>query len=138
MNTISVETVISAPIEKVWSCWVTPDDIQKWCFASDDWGVGEVVNDVSVGGKFSTMMNAKDGSAGFDFTGAYTQVEELKRIDYQIVDGRKVSVHFEELDGKVKVTEEFEMESVNTEEKQRAGWQSILNNFRHYVESRNI
>jgi hypothetical protein len=32
------------------------------------------------------------------------------------------------------VVETFEMENENSEEKQREGWQAILNNFKNYVE----
>ena len=34
---IAIETTVDAPIEDVWAGWVTPDDITRWNFASDDW-----------------------------------------------------------------------------------------------------
>lgn len=133
---ITVEAIIQAPVEIVWNYWTTPADIKNWCHASDDWGVGEVSNDVRVGGKFSTIMAAKDGSASFDFNGVYTTAELHRRLEYVIEDGRTVSIIFEPKGDDVLVTETFEMENENSEELQRSGWQAILNNFKIYTESK--
>lgn len=81
-------------------------------------------------------MEAKDGSMGFDFEGIYTQVIEHQLIEYQLADQRTVSVEFKELDGAVHITKTFDAEGEHSIEMQRAGWQSILNNFTHYVEKR--
>ena len=64
---ITVRTEVKAPIAKVWECWTDPAHITKWCFASDDWHAPRAENDLRTGGKFLTRMEAKDGSAGFDF-----------------------------------------------------------------------
>lgn len=133
-NIITISTTIHAPVEKVWQCWIAPADIQQWCHASDDWGVGAVSNDVRVGGKFSTIMAAKDGSVSFDFGGVYTVVEPYNRLEYTMGDGRTVSVVFEQEGDSVRVTEAFDMENQNSADKQRAGWQSILDNFKKHVE----
>ena len=34
---ISVETHVNAPIGEVWRAYTTPEDIQQWNAASDDW-----------------------------------------------------------------------------------------------------
>jgi uncharacterized protein YndB with AHSA1/START domain len=134
---IIVETVVQAPVSQVWQCWTNPEHITKWCFASDDWCAPMATNDVRVGGVFTTRMEAKDKSAGFDFGGTYTVVEEEKRLDYVMngEDERKVSILFTVEGEGCRVTETFEAESENPLEMQRAGWQSILENFRQYVES---
>lgn len=100
-------------------------------------------NDVRTGGKFMTRMQAKDGSAGFDFTGIYTNVREHELIEYDMSDGpnpdgraRHVKITFEEVSGGTRITETFDPESENTPEMQRAGWQAILENFKKYVEGR--
>lgn len=131
---ITVSAVVAKPIAQVWEAWTKPEHIKGWCFASPDWEVGEVSNDLRVGGRCSTVMRAKDGSAGFDFNGVYTQVLDRAQIDYTIEGGRVVSIRFAEQDGGVEITETFEMEGENSEELQRAGWQSILNNFKAYTE----
>lgn len=132
---ITVSAKVKAPLAKVWECWTTPEHIKGWCFASDDWEVGDVSNDVRTGGHFSTIMRAKDGSASFDFNGDYAVAEEMTRLEYAIEGGRKVSVTFLEGDDGVIVTETFEIEDINPAEMQRAGWQSILDNFARYTEA---
>jgi uncharacterized protein YndB with AHSA1/START domain len=132
---ITIQTTINAPLEKVWECWTEPDHITKWTFASDDWEAPLAENDVRTGGKFKTRMQAKDGSAGFDFGGIYTNINGHERIEYDMDDGRHVNIQFEETPQGVRVTETFEMEGTHTEEQQQSGWQSILDNFKKYVEN---
>ncbi len=70
-TTIRVETIVAAPVEKVWDFWTQPNHITHWNFASDDWHCPWAKNDVHKGGKFVWRMEAKDGSFGFDFGGEY-------------------------------------------------------------------
>src|SRR5438105_1412812 len=102
---ITVETSVNAPIEKVWACWNDPEHITKWATASDDWHTPRATNDLREGGKFTSRMEAKDGSAGFDFGGTYTKVVEHQLIEYTMDDGRKVSITFDGHDGHVHITE---------------------------------
>ena len=134
MKTITVEASVHAPLEKVWEAWTTPEHIMKWNHASEDWECPYAENDVHVGGKFLSRMSAKNGSTSFDFNGIYSEIIPLSRIAYTIEDGRTVSVTFEEKDGVTHLSEIFEMENENTEEKQYEGWQSILINFKEYTE----
>jgi uncharacterized protein YndB with AHSA1/START domain len=90
--TITVESIIRAPIEKVWKFWTKPDHIVHWTFASDDWEAPAAENDIRVGGKFKTVMAAKNKSTSFDFTGKYTNVIENELIEYDLDDGRHVKV----------------------------------------------
>ena len=69
---ITVEVTVAAPIETVWNAYVTPEDIVQWNAASDDWHTTSSTVDLRPGGKFSSRMEAKDGSFGFDFEGEYT------------------------------------------------------------------
>ena len=134
-NKITIETLIQAPIEKVWECWNSPEHITQWCQASDDWHAPFAENDLRAGGTFKTTMAAKDGSFSFDFEGIYTQVGEFEHIEYTMSDGRTVSISFSS-DGKTtRVVETFQPENENPPEMQKAGWQAILDNFRRYTES---
>ena len=83
---ITVETTIAAPIEQVWRAWTTPEDISQWNTASDDWHTTKASVDLRVGGIFSSRMEAKDGSMGFDFAGTYTQVVPHELIAYTFGD----------------------------------------------------
>ena len=132
---VTVETTVNAPVEKVWKSWSEPQHITKWCAASDDWHAPTAENDLRTGGTFSTRMEAKDGSFGFDFGGVYDNVKNNELIEYTMGDGRKVHVTFSSLGDKTKIVETFEAESTNPVEMQRGGWQAILDNFKKYTES---
>lgn len=133
-KSITIQSDISADINKVWSYWTEPQHITHWAFASDDWEAPFAENDLKVGGKFTTRMSAKDKSAGFDFNGVYTDIKEHELIEYDMEDGRKVSINFLQIPDGVRVIETFDMEHENSEELQRTGWQAILDNFKKYVE----
>lgn len=133
-KSITVQSTVNAPVEKVWKYWSEPAHIMQWCQASDDWHAPHAENDLKTGGKFSTTMAAKDGSFSFDFGGVYDEVTEHKLIKYTMGDGRKVSVVFNAQGNATEVIETFEPESTNPEEMQRGGWQAILDNFKKYTE----
>jgi uncharacterized protein YndB with AHSA1/START domain len=135
-NAITVETLIAAPIDTVWRAYTTPEDIKKWNAASDDWHTTAAAVDLRVGGAFSSRMEAKDGSFGFDFAGTYTKVVTNERIEYSLGDHRIVSVVFTQTPSGVKVAVTFGAEATHSIEQQREGWQAILNNFAKYVELR--
>lgn len=137
---ITIETTVRAPLEDVWRAWNSPDDIVRWNAASDDWHTTRAAVDLRVGGAFSSRMEAKDGSMGFDFEGTYTEVVPMERIAYAMPDGRTCVVEFREeaVAGKgpvVRVREAFDAESTNPIELQRQGWQAILDNFARHVEA---
>jgi len=129
---ITVSTVVAAPIAEVWRAYNTPDDIKIWNTASPDWHTTASTVDLRVGGGFSSRMEAKDGSFGFDFAGEFTKVEPHKLIEYTFGD-RIGLVEFAEGANGVTITITFDSETTHTEEQQRVGWQSILDNFGRYV-----
>jgi uncharacterized protein YndB with AHSA1/START domain len=130
--TITVETTVVAPIEEVWRAYTTPEDIKQWNAASDDWHTTAATVDLRVGGAFSSRMEAKDGSMGFDFAGTYTKLIEYKLIEYSFGD-RAAQVEFAPTPNGVKVRVTFDSEQTHSIEQQRDGWQAILNNFARYV-----
>lgn len=133
---ITVKTTVEAPVEMVWKYWTAPEDITGWNFASDDWCSPRAENDLRAGGKFNYRMEARDGSTGFDFEGSFLNVEPLKNISYLLGDGRKVDIVFSDFGNRTEVVETFEAENTNSVELQRVGWQSILNNFKKYSETK--
>ena len=132
---ITIETTVKAPVSKVWEYWTKPEHIIKWNNASDDWHTTKAESDLREGGKFSSRMEAKDGSFGFDFGGVYDKVKENELIEYTIGDGRKVKITFSNNGTETKVVETFEAENTNSIEMQKGGWQAILDNFRKYTET---
>jgi uncharacterized protein YndB with AHSA1/START domain len=133
---LTVETTVNAPIQKVWDYWTKPEYITKWNAASDDWHTPWAENELKVGGKFKARMEARDGSFGFDFEGTYNDVQDQKYLEYTIADGRKVQVSFSSQAEATKVVETFEAEDTHSIEMQKEGWQAIMNNFMKYAESK--
>ncbi len=132
---ITVSTLVAAPIAEVWRAYTTPADIMVWNTASPDWHTTRASVDLRVGGQFSSRMEAKDGSFGFDFEGVYTRVEPERALEYAFGD-RTCQVDFAPGPSGVTVTVTFDAESSHTEEQQRGGWQAILDNFARHVEAR--
>lgn len=131
---ITVETLIKAPMDEVWRAYTTPDDIMQWNTASDDWHTTKSSVDLREGGQFSSRMEAKDGSFGFDFAGTYTRIIPNELIEYSFGDRRGV-VAFAPVTEGVTVSITFDAESDNPVEQQRQGWQAILDNFARHVEA---
>ena len=129
---ITVSTVVVAPLHEVWRAYTTPEDIKAWNAASPDWHTTAAAVDLRPGGKFSSRMEAKDGSFGFDFAGEYTRVISQKLIEYSFGE-RTGLVEFHERANGVTVTVTFDGEKTHSEEQQRTGWQSILDSFSRHV-----
>jgi uncharacterized protein YndB with AHSA1/START domain len=132
---ITVEATVAAPVEEVWRAWTTPEDIKRWNAASDDWHTTAASVDLRVGGAFTSRMEAKDGSMGFDFAGTYTTIVPHERIECEF-GGRSLMVEFIPTASGVTVRETFDAEETHPPEMQRAGWQAILDSFARHVEGR--
>lgn len=132
---LTVQATVNAPVEKTWDSFTNPDHIIKWNQASPDWHSPWSKNDLRVGGAFSTRMEARDGSFGFDFGGIYDAVDEHKYIEYTLGDGRKVTITFTAEGNATKVVETFEAEDTHSLEMQQGGWQAIMDSFKNYTEA---
>jgi uncharacterized protein YndB with AHSA1/START domain len=129
---ITVEAVVNAPVAIVWKAYTTPENITQWNHASDDWHTTKATVDLRVGGAFSSRMEAKDGSVGFDFEGVYTELVQDERIEYAFGD-RVAVVAFVPSEKGVTVRVTFDAETIHSIDQQREGWQAILNNFAKHV-----
>lgn len=132
---IVVSAIVEAPLQEVWRAYTTPDDIKAWNAASDDWHTTSSVVDLRPGGRFSSRMEAKDGSFGFDFAGEYTRVVPLELIEYNF-GGRVGLVEFSDNGAGVVVTVTFDAETMHSEAQQREGWQAILDRFARHVKAK--
>jgi len=132
---IIVSTIVAAPMHEVWSAYTTPEDIKIWNAASPDWHTIAASVDLRPGGKFSSRMEAKDGSFGFDFEGEYTRVVPHQLIEYAFGDRLAVVEFADGLQG-VTVKVAFDAETTHPEEQQRTGWQAILDNFARHVKGK--
>jgi len=131
---ISVQTTIDAPLAEVWRAYSEPEAIKQWNAASDDWHTTSSTVDLRPGGKFSSRMEAKDGSDGFDFAGTYTKVVPQELIEYEFGE-RHARVEFDAGEDGVTVTVTFDAEETHPAEMQRDGWQAILDRFARYMEA---
>jgi uncharacterized protein YndB with AHSA1/START domain len=131
---ITVEVVVECGVAHAWQAFTDPQAVIHWNFASNDWHCPSAENDLKVGGIFSYRMEAKDGSTGFDFSGTYTEVSDLARIRYALGDDREVLVEFCAVGDQTRVIETFTPENTFPLEFQKAGWQAILDNYKHYAE----
>lgn len=135
MAQITIKAHVKAPAKKVWDLWTNPKHIVKWNSPSEDWHTTKAENDLRVGGKFLSRMEAKDGSFGFDFAGTYNEVKPFKRIVYTLEDDRKAEIDFKEGQESTDIIIVFDAENQNPIDMQRDGWQAILDNFKNYTEN---
>ena len=131
---LTVETLVRTDPASAWAAYNTPEDIMRWNQASEDWHSTSSRVDLREGGTFSSRMEAKDGSMGFDFAGTYTRIEQQRLIEYAMGDKRTVRVEFIPAGDAVTVRETFDAEDMHSPEQQRQGWQAILDNFARHVE----
>jgi uncharacterized protein YndB with AHSA1/START domain len=131
---IKITVTIAAAKQKVWDYYTQPMHITRWNFAHPSWHCPAATNDMKVGGRYVARMEAKDGSAGFDFDAVYTDIHQGECFTYEFGE-RMATVALTETNGKTEVTITFDPETENSIELQRSGWQAILNNFRNYTET---
>ena len=134
-NAITAETIIQAPIEKVWELWTTASDIMQWNNPTDEWHTPNVDINLKEDGRFLFRMETKDGSIGFDHAGKYNKISLHELIEYTVDDGRKSVIIFTPTNNSTTVTETFEPEPQTPAEMQKEFCQAILNNFKKYVEN---
>lgn len=91
-NSITIKALVNAPVQIAWRAYTNPAAVTQWNFASDDWYCPTAENDLRVGGKMKSRMEAKDGSFGFDFEAIYEEVIDQKKLAYGLADGRKVVI----------------------------------------------
>lgn len=150
MEKIEVKVIISSPIEKIWEYFTSENHIVNRYFASEDRYCPGVTNPLKAWEIFVIKMSSKDQQNSFDFSWTYSHIDMYNSIKYTIAswyseDGsleydlskwREVEIYFEKLgDNSVEIRELFEPEEINSLELQKNWWQSILNNFKKYVEN---
>lgn len=136
MNTdkIQVSAIINADKKKVWSFYTEPKHIINWNFAAPTWHCPKAKNNLTIGGTYLARMEAKDGSFGFDFEAIYTEISINNSFTYQFEE-RFATIKFTQKEHQTEINITFDAEKENSIELQKNGWQSILNNFKNYVET---
>lgn len=130
---IITESRIIAPVEVVWQAFNDPKDILQWD-KSDDWQTIKVSNDLRIGGLLKLRIEARNGESAFDFVATYTRVELNRLIEWrQMNDGRLIRVKFTENGLATVVRQTFDADPKDSEGKERADWQSVLEGFARHV-----
>ena len=119
----------------MWDLWTNPEHIALWNNMSKEWHTPKAENDLRVGGRLFLRMELKDGSDGFDYVCIYDDVVVNEKISHTTSDNRKTTVLFFVIDNGVKLTETFDPENKTPLDIQQGFCQSILNNFKTYVEN---
>lgn len=132
---VTITATVHADVQKVWDYYTTPEHITKWNFADSSWQCPFAVNDMRVGGTYLAIMEAKDGSFGFDFEAIYDEIIDGELFTYTMPNGRQVTVVFQKNSNQTEVAVTFDPETEHPIEVQKNGWQAILNNFKQYVET---
>ncbi len=131
---IEVKSVIKKSIRESWELWTKPEHVIHWNFASDDWECPNAESNFIVSGEIHYLMRAKDKSMEFDFWGTFTEIQEPNYISIVLGDGRKMEVHFVQVqENETEIIERFEPENQNPLDLQQQGWQAILSNFAKYA-----
>ena len=133
---ITVEVLVHANPGRAWEAFTSPTSITGWNFASPDWHCPRAKSELRDGGAFCYRMEARDGSFGFDFEGKFLRVSPARRLHYSLGPDREVIVQFVQEGAQTRVSQSFTPEPTHPLEQQRAGWQSILDNHKKFVEAR--
>ena len=84
-------------------------------------------NNLTVGGKFTSTMAAKDGSFSFDFSGIYTEVKPNEIINYTMDDGRIARILFASIENQIKIAKL--VNSIPVEEMESAELREKINSY---------
>ena len=142
-DSITIERVINAPIDRVFDAFINPEDLVNWHHAGEGWQTPYAEVDASVGGKIKIAYADADGKVQFDLDAVYEEIERPTRLAYRLGlvdlvddDDRLVTVDLEEVDGGTKVRLEFDIEHINSKDLQREGWTQHIDNLQSYLENK--
>ncbi|SCY15848.1 SRPBCC domain-containing protein [Paracoccus tibetensis] len=130
---ITITAIVNATPDEAWAAYTSPEAIMAWNKASPDWHCPSATVDLRPEGRHVARMESRDGAFGFDFGGTYEEVQAPDALTLRLDDGRRTSTTFVTEGTGTRVTTVFEPESSNPVEKQRAGWQAILDSYAAYV-----
>jgi len=140
------ERVLDAPRERVWQAWTDPEHIKRW-WGPKDFTAPSIESDFREGGKYLWAMKGPDGQEYWS-TGTFNEIVPMERLvvtdsfadekgnvvppshygmegDHPM-EGR-VTVTFEELDGKTKLTVRYAgMAPSETRDMAEQGWNETL------------
>jgi len=140
------ERVLDAPRERVWEAWTDPEHIKQW-WGPKDFTAPSIESDFREGGKYLWAMKGPDGQEYWS-TGTFNEIVPMERLvvtdsfadeqgnvvapSHYGMEGDHpmeglVTVTFEELDGKTKLTIRYAgMAPSETRDMAKQGWNETL------------
>jgi uncharacterized protein YndB with AHSA1/START domain len=81
-GTLRIERTFSAPPERVFAAFTSPEVMRRWWFAEHHWETAEAIAEARVGGAVRVVM--RDPSTGSEYGGGglYTEVEPPRRLAF--------------------------------------------------------
>ncbi len=147
--------IFNAPLSKVWKAWTEPERVMKW-WGPEDYTAPVVKIDLKVGGSYITNMRSPEGEDIWN-TGVYKEIVPMKRIvstdSFADSDGNVVSashygmdkdwplemnvtVMFEEVDGKTKLTLQHQgFPDRKNRDLAETGWKESFNKLAKYLKT---
>lgn len=149
---LTITRVFDAPRELVWKAWTDPEQLMRWwgpaMFTAPIWKM-----DLRVGGKYLFCMRSPDGK-DYYATGVYQKIDPPKELVYtdsfadaegNVVPGSYygfaedfpsdllVTVTFEELDGKTKMTLRHAGFPAGESELAQGGWNESFDKLAEFL-----
>jgi uncharacterized protein YndB with AHSA1/START domain len=143
---ITIRRTFDLPIDTIWKAWTEPGSFKKW-WGPDGYTCTSCTIDLSIGGKGLANMKGPDGKEIWS-TMTYTEIAPMRKIVYDDnfsdskgnpvaasyydmpgewpAEGNKVTVTFEELNGKTNMLLEHEGIPEDMQEDCINGWQESL------------
>jgi uncharacterized protein YndB with AHSA1/START domain len=141
LKTITITRIFDAPLELVWKAWTEPERLKEW-WGPKDWSSPSWELDLRVGGKFLYCMRSPEGQDIWG-TGIIKKIDPMMELSFtdsfadkegNVVSGSQyipgenfplemiVTVRFEDLNGKTKMTLTHEKMPVTQGDGATQGW----------------
>ena len=134
-DSIVIERDFTAPIDRVFTALISPEDLVKWHHAGDGWKTPHAEVDAKRGGKIRIGYSNNDGTQSFEFGALIGEYNSPTRLAYYLQDGdsidtnnRLVTYDLSESEGITQLRLEFDVEQINDKELQRKGWTEHIDN----------
>lgn len=131
-RTIVITRVFDAPRALVFEAFTKPEHLVHWHNAGEGWTTPYAESDPRPGGALRIGYGSPDGKDDFALEAIYQDVVEPERLSYLMGD-RLVTVTFDDVGGRTKVTLELALETEYHQDLQRAGWSAHLDNLAAYL-----
>ena len=130
---ITIARTIDAPRAKVFQAWTEAAMIVHWYSAGNGWTTPFAESDPRPGGAFRIGFQSPDRKNDFVFEGRYDAIDPPNGLAFTSADGRVMRVHLREADGKTQLAFDLTLETTFSEEQQRQGWGTIVDNLARYL-----